>query len=80
MGGEIQQLQALSLAGSPKSLGVLGSGKVIRLTAGERDERGIPTLAISLEPKGGALGTSGPTGLVLFKGALIQKSLCEPEF
>ena len=69
------QLWALPPAGSPKSLGVLGSDKVIHLTAGERDMREVPTLAISLEPKGGVPGASGPTGPVLFKGALIQKVL-----
>jgi anti-sigma-K factor RskA len=33
----------------------------------------VPTLAISLEPKGGVPSAGGPTGPVLFKGALIQK-------
>jgi anti-sigma-K factor RskA len=37
--------------------------------------REIPTLAISLEPKGGVPSAGGPTGPVLFKGALIQKVL-----
>jgi anti-sigma-K factor RskA len=27
---------------------------------------------VSLEPKGGVAGDSGPTGPVLFKGALVQ--------
>jgi anti-sigma-K factor RskA len=69
------QLWALPPSGGPKSLGVLGSDKVLRLTAGEGDVREVPTLAISLEPKGGVPSAGGPTGPVLFKGALIQKML-----
>lgn len=69
------QLWALPPTGGPRSLGVLGQDKVLRLTAGESDVREVPTLAISLEPKGGVPGATGPTGPVLFKGALIQKML-----
>ena len=69
------QLWALPPAGGPKSLGVLGSDKVLRLTAAEADVREVPTLAISLEPKGGVPSAGGPTGPVLFRGALIQKML-----
>ena len=69
------QLWALPPAGGPKSLGVLGSDKLLRLTAGERDLRELPMLAISLEPKGGVPSETGPTGPVLFKGALIRKQL-----
>lgn len=69
------QLWALPPAGGPRSLGVLGSDKLLRLTAAEGDVREVPTLAISLEPKGGVPSAGGPTGPVLFKGALIQKML-----
>ena len=69
------QLWALPPSGGPKSLGVLGRDKLLKLTAGERDVREVPTLAISLEPKGGVPSETGPTGPVLFKGALIQKML-----
>ena len=69
------QLWALPPSGGPKSLGVLGSDKLLRLTAGESDVREVPTLAISLEPKGGVPSETGPTGPVLFKGTLIQKML-----
>ena len=69
------QLWALPPTGGPKSLGVLGRDKLLKLTAGERDVREVPTLAISLEPKGGVPSETGPTGPVLFKGALIQKML-----
>ena len=66
------QLWALPAAGGPKSLGVLGRDPVIRLTAASSDVREVPTLAISLEPLGGAPVGSGPTGPVLLKGALIE--------
>jgi anti-sigma-K factor RskA len=66
------QLWALPAAGGPKSLGVLGGEPVIRLTAAGSDVREVPTLAISLEPLGGAPAGSGPTGPVLLKGALIE--------
>ncbi len=69
------QLWALPPSGGPKSLGVLGRDKLLRLTAGEADVRQVPTLAISLEPKGGVPSETGPTGPVLFSGALIQKML-----
>ena len=69
------QLWALPPSGGPKSLGVLSNDKLLRLTAGESDVREMPTLAISLEPKGGVPSATGPTGPVLFKGALIQRML-----
>jgi anti-sigma-K factor RskA len=69
------QLWALPPSGGPKSLGVLGTEPLLRLTAAEGDVREVPTLAISLEPKGGVPSAGGPTGPVLFKGALIQKML-----
>ena len=69
------QLWALPPTGGPRSLGVLGRDKLLRLTAGEADVREVPALAISLEPKGGVPSAGGPTGQVLFSGALIQKML-----
>jgi anti-sigma-K factor RskA len=63
------QLWALPPSGGPRSLGVLGDGAKITLTAAEGQLRQVPALAISLEPKGGAPAGSGPTGPVLFKGA-----------
>lgn len=69
------QLWALPPAGGPRSLGVLGQDKLLTLVAGEADVRQVPTLAISLEPKGGVPSETGPTGPVLFKGALIQRQL-----
>ncbi len=69
------QLWALPPSGGPRSLGVLSADKLLRLTAQENDVREVPTLAISLEPKGGVPSESGPTGPVLFKGALIRTML-----
>lgn len=66
------QLWALPPGSAPRSLGVLGGEAVVRLTAADRDVREVPALAISLEPKGGVPAGSGPSGPVLFKGALIQ--------
>jgi len=68
------QLWALPASGGPRSLGVLGGDAVIKLTAGENQVREAPALAISLEPKGGVPGEGGPTGPVLFKGALLKTS------
>ncbi len=66
------QLWALPPGGGPQSLGVLEGGPVVRLQAQGDRVREVPALAVSLEPKGGAPAGSGPTGPVLFKGALIQ--------
>jgi anti-sigma-K factor RskA len=68
------QLWALPSTG-PKSLGVLGGDQVIRLTAAPGEVTQVPALAISLEPKGGVPPGSGPTGPVLFKGALLQTAM-----
>ena len=69
------QLWALPPSGGPRSLGVLGSDKLLQLTATDGEVRAVPTLAISLEPKGGVPSAGGPTGPVLFTGALIHKML-----
>lgn len=69
------QLWALPQAGGPKSLGVLGEGTVIRLPAGSGEVNNVPALALSLEPLGGVPPGSGPSGPVLFKGALLQTAL-----
>ena len=66
------ELWALPAGGAPKSLGVLSGEPVIRLTAASSDVRDVPTLAISLEPLGGAPAGGGPTGPVLLKGSLIE--------
>jgi anti-sigma-K factor RskA len=66
------ELWALPPGAAPKSLGVMGADPVVRLTAAGTDMRQVPTLAITLEPKGGVPPGSGPTGPILFKGALIE--------
>jgi anti-sigma-K factor RskA len=68
------QLWALPPSGGPRSLGVLGGNAVVKLTAAEAEVKQAPALAISLEPKGGVPSERGPTGPVLFKGALLPTS------
>lgn len=69
------QLWALPPTGGPRSLGVLGHDKLLRLVADAADVDAVPALAISLEPKGGVPSAGGPTGPVLFKGQLIERML-----
>lgn len=69
------QLWALPPQGGPRSLGVMGQGKLEQFEAHESDVKAVPALAISLEPKGGVPSETGPTGPVLFKGALIRRDL-----
>lgn len=69
------QLWALPQGGGPRSLGVLGDGAMVRLPAGNDAVNQVPALAISLEPRGGVPAGSGPSGPVLFKGALIRTTL-----
>jgi anti-sigma-K factor RskA len=66
------QLWALPEGAAPRSIGVLGGEPVVRLAAVENQLRTSPALAISLEPKGGVPSETGPTGPVLFKGAVLQ--------
>ena len=69
------QLWALPPGQSPRSLGVLEGRPVVKLTAGPAEVATSPALAVSLEPKGGAPAGSGPTGPVLWKGALLRTTL-----
>ncbi len=66
------ELWALPPGAAPKSLGIMGQGPVAWLSATSSEIREVPTLAVTLEPKGGVPPGSGPTGPVLFKGALIE--------
>ena len=66
------QLWAVPPAGTPRSLGVLGEGRLLRLTAAERELQAAPALAVSLEPRGGVPGDQGPTGPVLFIGRTVR--------
>lgn len=74
-GDKSLQLWALPPGAAPRSLGVLGSDRVLRLTANEGDVREVPALAISLEPQGGVPSAGGPTGPVLFQGPLLHQTL-----
>ena len=69
------QLWALPQGGKPQSLAVMSTERVIKLEVAETQVRLVPTLAISLEPKGGVPSAGGPTGPVLFKGALLETPL-----
>ncbi len=66
------ELWALPPGAPPKALGVLTGDAIVRLTAADTDMQQAPALAISLEPKGGVAAGSGPSGPILFKGALIR--------
>ncbi len=67
------QLWALPPGAAPRSLGVLSRQQLLDLAASEGAVRGVPLLAVSLEPRGGVPSERGPTGPVLFKGELIRK-------
>ena len=69
------QLWALPPGGPPQSLGVLDRDAVQRLPATESEVNAVPALAVSLEPLGGVPSARGPTGPVLFKGALLKTVL-----
>ncbi|AVS75030.1 anti-sigma factor [Paracidovorax cattleyae] len=72
-GDKSLQLWALPPGGAPRSLGVLDRQVLLSLPASEGAVHGVPALAVSLEPRGGVAGDKGPTGPVLFKGALIER-------
>lgn len=67
------QLWALPPGQGPQSLGVLSHAGVVRLQAPPGLEQ-VPTLAVSLEPRGGSPNPNGPTGPILFKGQLIRRT------
>ena len=76
--GEDKSLQLWALppgGAAPRSLGVLDKAPALKLTASASQVQSVPALAISLEPRGGVPSEGGPTGPVLFKGALIEKTL-----
>lgn len=76
--GEDKSLQLWALppgGAAPRSLGVIDRAQALTLPALESQVRAVPALAISLEPRGGVPSERGPTGPVLFKGPLIEKTL-----
>lgn len=74
-GDKSLQLWALVADQAPRSLGVLGDAPVERISASADAVSNVPTLAISLEPRGGVPSEGGPTGPVLYKGALLHTVL-----
>ena len=68
------QLWALPASGKPRSLGVIGQHRALRLTVAQPVSE-APMLAISVEPQGGSPDPNGPTGPVVFKGKLIDNTL-----
>ncbi|WP_199030033.1 anti-sigma factor [Ralstonia sp. ASV6] len=68
------QLWALPPGGHPQSLGVIGHQRAVRLTVAQPLGQ-VPALAVSVEPRGGSPNPNGPTGPVVFKGALIDSTL-----
>jgi anti-sigma-K factor RskA len=68
------ELWALPPGAKPRSLGLVGAFSNTRITlasSADHELGNIPTLAISLEPKGGS-PTGGPTGPVLYVGPLVK--------
>lgn len=65
------QLWALPKGGHPKSLGVIGHARALRLPL-DALPADVPALAVSVEPSGGSPNPDGPTGPVVFQGALLQ--------
>ncbi len=68
---QVLQLWALPQGGKPQSLGVIGRAREIRLPL-DALPANVPALAVSVEPPGGSPDPSGPTGPVVFQGALLK--------
>jgi anti-sigma-K factor RskA len=69
------QLWALGDNAKPRSLGVLSAQELEQVLANLINPELASALAVSLEPKGGVPEAGGPTGPVLFKGALIKTAM-----
>ncbi len=69
------QLWALGDNAKPRSLGVLSAQELEQVLANLTNPELASALAVSLEPKGGVPEAGGPTGPVLFKGALIKTAM-----
>jgi anti-sigma-K factor RskA len=69
------QLWALGDNAKPRSLGVLSAQELEQVLANLIDPELASALAVSLEPKGGVPEAGGPTGPMLFKGALIKTAM-----
>lgn len=53
---------------------MIGHQRAMRLMPAQPLAR-VPALAVSVEPRGGSPDPNGPTGPVIFKGALIDSAL-----
>jgi anti-sigma-K factor RskA len=75
-GEDAMQLWALPENGPAMSLGILTVKlKTLRLPIAEQALTGVPTLAISVENKGGAIASKGPRLPYLFSGSLVRKAI-----
>lgn len=68
------ELWGLPSGANPKSLGVLGRDRVLRVHLAEAINQ-LPALAISLEPQGGSPNPNGPSGPVMFSGPILNTAL-----
>lgn len=65
------QLWALPDGGKPKSLGVIGHAREARLPL-DALPANVSALAVSVEPPGGSPNPDGPSGPVVFQGAMLK--------
>jgi len=68
---QVLQLWALPEGGKPRSLGVIGRAREVRLPLAALPAN-VPALAVSVEPLGGSRNPDGPSGPVVFQGALLK--------
>ena len=69
------QLWSVTPGQIPVSLGVMSDETLQRWAVAMDRIANTPVLAISLEPKGGVSGENGPTGPVLFTGAVLRSDI-----
>jgi anti-sigma-K factor RskA len=68
---QVLQLWALPDGGKPQSLGVIGRAREARLPLAALPAN-VHALAVSIEPPGGSTLPDGPSGPVVFQGALLR--------
>jgi anti-sigma-K factor RskA len=75
-GEDTMQLWAVPATGPARSLGLLQAKlKTVRVAADEQTLAQVPTLAISVENKGGVTDRQGPRLPYLFTGRVIRKAI-----
>ena len=75
-GEDTMQLWAVPATGAARSLGLLQAKlKTVRVAADEQTLAQVPTLAISVENKGGVTDRQGPRLPYLFTGHVIRKAI-----